>query len=173
MRTAGGALAMLVLGALVVALAAVAAFWAPSARSEAIAACGDDPATPDPGAEARVVQLVNGARAQAGLPALSVNRRLTQLARGRGMDMARRHYFAHRGLWWAPRGIAAGETLAFVSTEQMALDMWLSSPTHRGTMLSAAYRLTGVGAVRACGGMLLVAQEFMQGGRRAQIALAK
>src|SRR5262245_25563770 len=134
MQTAGGgAFAVLVLGVLVAALAALAAVWAPSARSQAITGCGDDPATPDPGAEARVVQLVNGARAQAGLPALSVNRRLAQLARGRGMDMARRHYFAHRGLPWAPRGLAAGETLAFVPTEQSALDMWLSSPTHRGT----------------------------------------
>jgi uncharacterized protein YkwD len=121
--------------------------------------------TAEPGAVAALHRMVNGARAQAGLPRLKASAVLSAYALRHSRDMAAADRLAHSmvggKLPFAPASKAAGETLAVVATPWQAVKGWLGSPRHRATLLSGEFRLTGIGAVRTCAGALVVTQEFL------------
>lgn len=156
-------------GALAQAPNAVAATDAPVAR--AAAAC--------PGAKARISKaparklrsallcLVNRERADHGLKALRLDRKLQRAAGRHARDMVEHDYFAHqraggpdlttrldRAGWY---GEAWGETIAYgcgrAGSPKATLSGWLDSPPHRQILLSGSYRRggLGVGADAPCG----------------------
>jgi uncharacterized protein YkwD len=118
--------------------------------------------------ERQLAELVNGARAQAGLAPLTLAPALQALARARSTDMASRGYFGHRtpegrdfGAQLAERGILyrfAGETIqrnnfAASATVGEALRSLLASPAHRAILLDGRFQHIGVGHQRSDNGI--------------------
>ena len=113
------------------------------------------PATGLSGAAARVVELTNAERAQAGCSALTVDPRITAAAQAHSEDMAASGYFAHDsqdGRDFADRITAAGydapgaENIAM--GRQDAADVvqdWMESPSHRANLLNCSLTTIGVG----------------------------
>lgn len=106
--------------------------------------------------EARVLLLVNRARAQARCPALRANAALTRAARGHSLDMARRNYFAHvtpggTTPWTRiaragyPRAALAENIAAGQRTADAVVRAWLASPPHRRNILDCSMRSVGTG----------------------------
>lgn len=100
-----------------------------------------------------VLLLVNAARRRQHLPGLKHNVRLARAAHYRAADMARRHYFAHRG-WVAAikragyRWRSVGENIATgQSSAEEVVEDWMASPAHRANILSPKYRELGVARV--------------------------
>lgn len=109
--------------------------------------------------QARVVELMNSARAINGLPLLIENKTLRRSAEIKANDIFARQYFSHV----APDGTSpwemfrtagyqysvAGENLAidFVTAEE-AHGAFMKSPTHRANILGRLYSEIGVAVVR-------------------------
>ena len=106
--------------------------------------------------EARVVSLVNAARAKARCGPLRVDGRLVRVARAHSQDMAVRRYFAHN----TPGGTTPGQRIAGTGyprtgwAENIAagqpnadavVKAWLASPPHRRNILNCSLRAVGVG----------------------------
>jgi uncharacterized protein YkwD len=107
--------------------------------------------------------LLNRARAQAGLPPLRLNRRLSKAASGHSHEMVRHHYFAHESangrsafdrifaVHYVPRHAnwSLGENIGWGSAtlaQPVALvRMWMHSPPHRANILSRRFRDIGIG----------------------------
>jgi uncharacterized protein YkwD len=107
--------------------------------------------------------LLNRARAQAGLPRLRLNRRLSRAASRHSREMVRRHYFAHESangrsafdrifaVHYVPRNSSwsLGENIGWGSltlAQPIALvRMWMHSPPHRANILSRSFRDIGIG----------------------------
>jgi uncharacterized protein YkwD len=109
--------------------------------------------------QARVVTLVNAARARAGCAPLKVNAQLTRAAQGHSTDMARRNYFAHNtpgGVTpWTriaragyPRANEAENIAAGQKTADAVVTAWLRSPAHRANILNCGYRSVGTGVAK-------------------------
>lgn len=105
---------------------------------------------------ARVVALVNEARAAAGCKPLRVDDRLTKAAQAHSTDMVERGYFSHTtpdGVDPSARmraagfdgGFAAENIAAGQSTPEAVMGSWMNSPGHRGNILDCDLSLIGVG----------------------------
>ena len=107
---------------------------------------------------ARIVQLTNAERAEAGLPALTLNAALSAAAAAKAKDMLEHDYFAHI----SPAGVTpwfwihnaqysyqlAGENLAIDFHEaEDVVAAWMASPSHKENLLHAGYLETGVGVL--------------------------
>jgi uncharacterized protein YkwD len=101
-----------------------------------------------------LISLINQARADANIPALTVNAQLTQAAQGHSVDMACSNLLSHFGSdgsgWW-DRVIRAGysspdvaEILA-IGTPQDAMYQWRSDPGHWEFVINAGNTQIGVG----------------------------
>ncbi|MBC7248194.1 MAG: hypothetical protein H5T73_10525 [Actinobacteria bacterium] len=121
--------------------------------------------------EARMVQLVNQARNDAGLPALLVEQRLTDFARSYSDEMIQYNFFGHVSpvsgnlqQRIAARGITgwtlAGENIAKAPNVEVAFQALMNSPSHRANILRQEFNCIGVGVVRGPDG-LYITQEFM------------
>lgn len=118
-----------------------------------------------------LVDCANGARAQAGLPALRVDGALTRAAQGHAADMLARNYFDHitpEGLapWDRIAAVLDGEAPFQTMGENIALGYadapstclgWMNSAGHRANILSPSFTAIGVGwasgyAVQTFGG---------------------
>lgn len=120
---------------------------------------------PDSVVRARVVDLVNAARANGrkcgdehfvAAPPLRAIRPLNEAAASHALDMARRSYFDHRGAGgsqpkdrvlragYQPR--LTGENIAFgpVSAEEVVAG-WLASPGHCANIMDTRFQHIGVG----------------------------
>lgn len=108
--------------------------------------------------EAEVVRLVNVARAQNGLAALSTNWELSRVARYKSQDMIDKHYFSHTSPTYGTPfemmkafGLTyrtAGENIAYGQrTPQEVVTAWMNSSGHRANILNASYTQIGVGYV--------------------------
>lgn len=140
--------------------------------------------------EARMLVLLNRDRAAQGLPALTADADLAEVARGHSREMVTAGYFAHlsptggalrdrlgrAGIRWA----RAGENIAQDLTLEGAAASLLASPSHRVNILSSDFTHVGVGIVRK-GPWLYVTQDFMRrpssrrdqgGSREEQVAAA-
>jgi len=104
----------------------------------------------------KVLELTNYQRAKAGLPPLVYEARLSNSAKWKAEDMARRNYFDHadgRGKDFIDRAsqygykewrylgenIAAGQS----SPEEVVAE-WMASPGHRKNILKREYREIGI-----------------------------
>lgn len=110
---------------------------------------------------------INSLRASKGLSRLRSNPALASTSLAHSISMAKHGYFAHEdfggaAFWqrikarYRPTGGSweVGENIVWASPElnaRQALDLWLQSPPHRRTLLTAAWRDLGIGAVRAVG----------------------
>lgn len=121
------------------------------------------PSAPPPGStvdltaeERRMLELVNQARAQAGLPPLSPDPVLTQLARMKSQDMVDKGYFSHYsptfGLPYQMEvnaGIRArhmgAENLGSGPNVEMAHYLLMASPGHRSNILNPNFTEIGIG----------------------------
>jgi uncharacterized protein YkwD len=128
-----------------------------------------------PDQESIVLDLTNEARVQAGLPALSDDSRLGDLARSRSQDMGIRNYFAHtdpdgRDLFdfLAKLGSAyssAGENIAMNTaapsqTGRTAFSGWMGSAGHKANILRPTFGRLGVGVYRTVAGKTYLTQVF-------------
>ncbi len=134
------------------------------------AAPQDDAATFDENAEHEIVRLLNQARAEAGLPAVVVDDRLTRAAREHTVLMAQRGELSHQ----FPGEPAPAQRLGATGIrfkregENVALDSGsaadvhqglMHSPPHRANIMNPDYNAVGVGALRK-NGVLYVTQDF-------------
>jgi uncharacterized protein YkwD len=97
----------------------------------------------------RLVEAVNRARRQRGLPALRASRDLHRSARRFAASVRRRGVLAHGPAIAAPaRFRVRGENLALTHGlhVQLVVRLWLRSPGHRAVMLSPRMRWAGAGA---------------------------
>jgi uncharacterized protein YkwD len=161
-------------GAIVIALAATAAFAAAYAlvlpRSDGASAqrpagC-DDPAPGAPRVDrtrAGILCRLNEVRAEHDLPPLERNAILEASSQRHSEDMARRHFFSHRtpdGLNPRERMIRAGypacecylgENLYWGAGPNApparALEEWMKSPGHRANVLRRDFTQVGIGVV--------------------------
>lgn len=100
--------------------------------------------------------LTNAARAQANLPAYSLNAKLNWSAQAKADDMAKHGYFSHVGPdgktaynWIRMSGYGGkymGENLAvhYTASEE-AQQGWLASPMHRANILHSTFTDVGIG----------------------------
>ena len=104
-----------------------------------------------------MLSLINQERTRAGLAPLTIDMRLTELARKKSQDMIVNNYFGHNSpTYGSPfdmlraAGIsyrAAGENLAGAPTVERAHQLLMASPGHRANILSTYYNRVGIGIV--------------------------
>lgn len=133
-------------------------------------------------AELRLVELVNGARLEAGVAPLQPHGALAAVARGHSDDMATNRFFSHVSPTtgdMSDRLAAAeipyqraGENIAFDVDVDTAHQAFMNSEHHRENVLNPDYTHIGVGAV-ASGDRLLVTQAFMSADQAAPVAPAE
>lgn len=108
--------------------------------------------------EKEVVRLVNEIRAQYGLDKLTLNEKLSGVARAKSQDMHDKGYFSHTSPTYGSPfdmmktfGItyrAAGENIAMgYQTPQSVVDGWMNSEGHRANILNSSFTEIGVGYV--------------------------
>jgi uncharacterized protein YkwD len=99
-----------------------------------------------------MVQRINAVRADHGLPALRLAPKLMRSTKSYARQLMRNDGFSH-GSSYRTRGFkTSGEMLSFGQGWSTApgapVRMWLGSPTHRGLMLSRAFRYVGANPAR-------------------------
>lgn len=148
--------------ALAVALASLGSLGNPAQ------AAAWDTAAADARSEDALIDLTNATRAGAGLPRLSLDPRLVELARWRSEDMAERDYFSHE---IPPAGSMvfdsmdeqgycfdlAGENIGWAGggddgAEERIQTMFVESPTHLANILGAPWDAIGVGSYKRADG---------------------
>ena len=108
--------------------------------------------------ERRVVELVNAERAKSGLPVLSLNNKLSDVAREKSRDMQQNGYFSHTSPTYGSPfnmlqqfGIAynsAGENIAMgYSSPEAVVEGWMNSSGHRANILNSSFTEIGVGHI--------------------------
>ena len=119
--------------------------------------------------EQRVFQLTNEARRKNGLPPLDQDKALTTLAREKGDDLIKQHYFSqtdptgnmklerfdqHEPAWIGKRG-KPGENIHMglkndysevETAARLIVNGFMGSPAHRSNILNPAFTHLGVGA---------------------------
>ncbi|MFJ6903145.1 CAP domain-containing protein [Streptomyces griseoluteus] len=119
------------------------------------------PGTPRPAATAsgdvaRIVELVNAERAQAGCSPVALNSTLTKAAQDHSADMAAHKNMSHTGSDGSDPGSritaagyqwsAYGENVAYgYSTPEQVMAGWMNSPGHRENILNCSFKEIGVG----------------------------
>ena len=133
------------------------------------AACADTEILPAADTAGRLDEitlcLLNGERADYGLPPLTTNSRLAAAAVRHAGDMVEKSYFAHEGkdgstvrsrissTGYIPSSgrWVIGENLAWgtgaLATPKSIVNAWMNSPGHRANVLHADYREIGFGIV--------------------------
>ena|SRR5579864_770680 len=145
-------------------LSAVSVFLIGIASGSAAAADGDHTA-----AEQQLVQLINQARSQQGLPPLPRNGQLQQAARAHSQLMASQQTLSHqlrsepilrkRLALTGLRFHTDGETVAFNQSAEAAHQDLMHSPPHRAIILSPEYNAVGIGVVER-DGTLWITEDF-------------
>lgn len=108
--------------------------------------------------EERVVELVNQERAKVGLKPLTMNLKLSDVARAKSQDMHDKNYFSHTSPTYGSPfdmmkqfGITyrtAGENIAMgYRTPEAVMEGWMNSPGHKANILNSSYTEIGVGYV--------------------------
>jgi len=106
--------------------------------------------------EARVIELINTERVNAGLPVLNPQGQLVSAAQLHSADMGCNNYFSHTGLDGSDVGSrvqrqgynwsTVGENIAAgYSSPTDVVAGWMNSPGHKANILSADYTEIGVG----------------------------
>lgn len=108
--------------------------------------------------EQQMITLVNQARSQNNVSALTVDMELTNVARIKSQDMINNNYFSHNSpTYGSPfdmmknfgiEYVKAGENIAGNQSVQNAHDSLMNSPGHRKNILSPDYTHIGIGIKR-------------------------
>lgn len=122
----------------------------------------ETPGTPPAGIsedEQAVLNLVNKARADAGVGALSFDMDLMKVARLKAKDMVDNNYFSHQSpTYGSPFDMmrqfeisfkTAGENIAGNQTVEGAFNAWMKSEGHRKNILNGNFNYTGIGIVES------------------------
>jgi len=123
--------------------------------------------------EAQVLKLVNIERANEGVPALTINMEVTNVARAKSVDMINNNYFDHKSPKYGSMtdmlnvfGIqysAAGENIAKgQNTADAVMKAWLNSPGHRANILSSTFTQIGISCVTDANGTAYWTQLFIR-----------
>ncbi len=131
--------------------------------------------TPEVNAEMTTYSGVNAIRQQAGLPPLTPDANLVNIARIRSADMAANGYFSHRptngcnflclmdqyGIphAWAGENLDRN-TWDWSQTAAMAVQGWKNSPPHLENILNCHYQRFGTGVVKAADGKIYYTMVF-------------
>jgi uncharacterized protein YkwD len=146
---------------------------------ESTAAAPTTAPAPAPAAltEGRLLSLLNGARATAGLAPLAPDPELRALALGHTEDMANNGFFGHVSPTTGPpedrarrAGLvvaALGENIAQAATPELAHQSLMDSPGHRANMLRPDFTHVGIAAVSLPSQNLIATLVF---GRRVSAA---
>jgi len=128
------------------------------ARTHGTTTTSTGPPLSVPAFEARMLDLLNGARARAGLRPLLSDPQLGAVALAHAEDMERAHFFGHVSPTTgsaadrlARAGIevsTSGENLSQASTPEESHEGLMQSPGHRANMLGARFTHVGIGVVR-------------------------
>ncbi|HHZ01630.1 MAG TPA: hypothetical protein GX396_01645 [Tissierellia bacterium] len=121
--------------------------------------------------EQKVVELVNIERQKAGLPTLTMDDAISNVARAKSKDMAVNNYFAHQSPTYGSAGdmlrqfgirwSAWGENIAYGQrTPEIVVNAWMNSPGHRANILSPNFSKIGVGYVTNSNGTPYWTQIF-------------
>ncbi|CVK18698.1 CAP domain-containing protein [Sporomusa sphaeroides] len=116
------------------------------------------------------IDLLNRDREKQGLPRLSADAKLSQVARKHAKDMAQNKYFSHtnrKGQSPFDRmkedGItyrSAAENIAYNSSIAAMQAAWMNSPGHRTNILNSQYTHVGLGLYTASDGTIYGVQLF-------------
>jgi uncharacterized protein YkwD len=123
-------------------------------------------------AEREMFDLVNGARAEAGLAPLYAEEQLTTMARDYSAEMIQYDFFSHVSpvsgdlqQRITAHGITgwclAGENICKSPTVESGFNALMNSPSHRDNILSPRFNCIGIGIQQGPNG-LVITQEFMQ-----------
>jgi hypothetical protein len=151
-------LRLLVAGALALPLVGLGS---PGARAQ------EAPASPasagDPGAEARLLALVNQARAAAGLPALTTDGTLSARAREHALGMASAGKLFHQALSVLPQSCSGtrAENVGRADSADLVHKLFMQEPGHRADILGP-FNKVGIG-IAIVGDWVYVAQDFCAG----------
>lgn len=116
--------------------------------------------------EALMFDLVNQDRAKAGLPALTVDQKLTELARMKSQDMYQNNYFSHtsptygsplnmeRKAGYSARVMGA-ENIAKAATTARAEELFMGSEGHKANILNPNHDAIGIGIVKSNSGVVV------------------
>ena len=111
------------------------------------------------GVEAEVVRLLNGIRSSQGLPALRADSDLNDAADSHSRGMVSSGLFSHDSASGTRCDVRirrfvkarlVGETISWLAgtpaaqQAQRTVDLWMNSPPHRATLLTAGFRRIGV-----------------------------
>lgn len=119
--------------------------------------------TGDPGAEARVLALLNQARAGAGLPALTVDGALSARAREHALGMASAGKLFHQALSALPQNCSGprAENVGRADSPDVVHQLFMQEPGHRSEILGP-FNKVGIG-IAVVGEFVYVAQDFCAG----------
>jgi len=116
-------------------------------------------------AEARLLGLLNEARAAAGLSKVQPDAELREIALGHSTDMADNNFFGHVSATTGTvtdrvrrSGVlvsGAGENVATAPTPEVAHEGLMASPGHRANMLRPDWTHVGIGARKGEGGLVV------------------
>ncbi len=107
--------------------------------------------------EQELLNLVNKARADAGVKPLEFDKELMNVARLKAKDMVENNYFSHQSPTYGSPfdmmrqfGISfktAGENIAGNQTVEGAFKLWMNSESHTKNILNSNFNYTGIGIV--------------------------
>ena len=132
-----------------------------------------EPTSPYADLEQAIHAQVNEYRAKQGLPPLTLDREISEIAREHSQDMAAGQVeFGHGGFEQRVQAIArvipyrrAAENVAYNQGYQdpgsQAVEGWINSPGHRVNM-EGSFDLTGIGVVRTSDGKYYFTQMFIR-----------
>ncbi len=135
----------------------------------------DNPATPTgqtslSAQEQQLVDLINSERVKAGLNPLTVDIKLSNVARVKAQDMIDNSYFSHTSpIYGSPFDMmksfgitfkSAGENIAINSSVQKAHVAFMNSEGHRANILNSSFTHVGIGIV-SNGGSLYISEMFI------------
>jgi uncharacterized protein YkwD len=122
--------------------------------------------------EEQLLILVNNERTRSGLAPLSVDSRLTRLARLKSQDMIENNYFAHRSPVYGSFGDMlrennirfnlAAENIGMGGSIKAIFSAFMNSSAHRSKIMDPRYTHTGIGVKQDSRRGYIVTQHFMQ-----------
>jgi len=121
--------------------------------------------------EQKLLDLVNEARADAGVGPLAFDMELVKVARLKAQDMVNNNYFAHQSpTYGSPFDMmrkfdiefkTAGENIAGNQTVEAAFKAWMNSEGHRKNILNGSFNYTGIGIVDSPTYGKVLVQQFI------------
>jgi len=118
-----------------------------------------------------MVDLINAERAKVGASPLTIDAKVTEVARLKSQDMINKGYFSHTSpTYGSPFDMlksfgvsyrAAGENIAMNRSMTSAHTALMNSSGHRKNILSTSYSRIGVGIVSDARGYLYITQMFI------------